>query len=173
VPSGDGRCFQHVTDIISGSDGSTEHLPLSPRLHNLLPPPPTPEMGNKNTRYAMAQQSNSLYLGNDPGHETTNTAENVSEYHTYIDFRSATCLHFMRNMAYYNLMPCIPHTDCEYRFRYIYGTTEQILRSWTISIVLSLSNMTSCFSFKTQRFGDWILSPSSGKTYSVGSIRQS
>jgi hypothetical protein len=29
----------------------------------------------------------------------------------------------------------------------------------------------SCFYLKTQRFGDWILSPSSGKTYSVGSNR--
>jgi hypothetical protein len=29
----------------------------------------------------------------------------------------------------------------------------------------------SCFSFETQRFGNWILSPSSGKTYSVGSNR--
>jgi hypothetical protein len=30
----------------------------------------------------------------------------------------------------------------------------------------------SCpFLKKTQRFGDWILSPSSGKTYSVGSNR--
>jgi hypothetical protein len=27
---------------------------------------------------------------------------------------------------------------------------------------------TALFIFKTQRFGDWILSPSSGKTYSVG-----
>jgi hypothetical protein len=26
----------------------------------------------------------------------------------------------------------------------------------------------SCLFFKTQRFGDWILSPSSGKTYSDG-----
>jgi hypothetical protein len=26
----------------------------------------------------------------------------------------------------------------------------------------------SCLYFKTQRFGDWILSPYSGKTYSVG-----
>jgi hypothetical protein len=31
----------------------------------------------------------------------------------------------------------------------------------------------SCLFFKTQRFGDWILSPSSGKTYSVGLNRQS
>jgi hypothetical protein len=40
-----------------------------------------------------------------------------------------------------------------------------LLYSWTLSIVL--------FSFKTQRFGDWILSPSSGETYSVGPNRQS
>jgi hypothetical protein len=33
--------------------------------------------------------------------------------------------------------------------------------------VLSLSKTPSCLFFKTQRFGDWILSPSSGKTYSV------
>jgi hypothetical protein len=36
-----------------------------------------------------------------------------------------------------------------------------------------LSKMSSCLHFKTQRFGDWILSPSSGKTYSVGSNRAS
>jgi hypothetical protein len=35
----------------------------------------------------------------------------------------------------------------------------QILCFWTLSIVL--------FLFKKQRFGDWILSPSSGKTYLV------
>jgi hypothetical protein len=33
--------------------------------------------------------------------------------------------------------------------------------------------MWSCLYFKTQRFGDWIRSPSSGKTHSVGSNRQS
>jgi hypothetical protein len=36
-----------------------------------------------------------------------------------------------------------------------------------------LSKMLSCLYLKTQYFGDWILSPSSGKTYSVGSNRQS
>jgi hypothetical protein len=35
------------------------------------------------------------------------------------------------------------------------GTLIQILCFWTLSIAL--------FLFKTQRFGDWILSPSSGK----------
>jgi hypothetical protein len=30
---------------------------------------------------------------------------------------------------------------------------------------------TVMFIFKTKRFGDWILSPSSGKTYSIGSNR--
>jgi hypothetical protein len=40
------------------------------------------------------------------------------------------------------------------------GTLTQILRFWTLSIVL--------FLFKTQRFGDWILPPSSGNTNSVG-----
>jgi hypothetical protein len=44
---------------------------------------------------------------------------------------------------------------------YEHGTLVQILRFWTLSIVLSLFKMLSCFSFKTQRFGDWILSPSS------------
>jgi hypothetical protein len=43
----------------------------------------------------------------------------------------------------------------------------QVLCFWTLSIVLSLSK-TVLFIFKTQRFGDQILSPSSGKTYSVG-----
>jgi hypothetical protein len=42
---------------------------------------------------------------------------------------------------------------------------NKIFGFWTLSIVL--------FLFKTQRFGDWILSPSSGKTYSVGPNRQS
>jgi hypothetical protein len=31
----------------------------------------------------------------------------------------------------------------------------QILRFWTLSIVLSLSKTSSCLSFKTQHFGDW------------------
>jgi hypothetical protein len=47
----------------------------------------------------------------------------------------------------------------------------QILRFWTLSIVLSSSETPSCLFSKTQRFVDWILSPSSGKTYSVGSNR--
>jgi hypothetical protein len=42
-----------------------------------------------------------------------------------------------------------------------------ILYSWTLSIVSSLSKILE----KTQRFGDWILSPPSGKTYSVGPNR--
>jgi hypothetical protein len=42
---------------------------------------------------------------------------------------------------------------------------------WTLSIVLSLSKNRPVYFFKAQRFGDWILSPSSGKTYSVGSNR--
>jgi hypothetical protein len=49
----------------------------------------------------------------------------------------------------------------------------QLLRSRTLSIVSYMSKMSSCLYFKTQCFGDWILSPSSGKTYSVGSNRQS
>jgi hypothetical protein len=52
------------------------------------------------------------------------------------------------------------------------GKLVQLLRSWTLSIVSSLSKMSSCLCFKT-RFGDWILSSSSGKSYSVGSNRQS
>jgi hypothetical protein len=43
----------------------------------------------------------------------------------------------------------------------------QMLRSWTSSIVSSLSKMSSSLYFKTHRFGDWILPPSSGKTYST------
>jgi hypothetical protein len=52
-------------------------------------------------------------------------------------------------------------------FRNIYdnGLLIQLLFFWTLSIVL--------FLFKTQRFGDWILSPSSGGTYSVAPNRQS
>jgi hypothetical protein len=49
----------------------------------------------------------------------------------------------------------------------------QLLRSWTSSIVSFLSKMSSCLYFKTQRFDGWILSLSSGKTYSAGSNRQS
>jgi hypothetical protein len=52
------------------------------------------------------------------------------------------------------------------------GTLVQILRFWTLPMVLFLSKRHSCLSFKTQRFGDWILSPSSSKTYSVGSNKQ-
>jgi hypothetical protein len=40
------------------------------------------------------------------------------------------------------------------------GTLVQILCFWTYP--------SSCLFFKIQRFGDWTLSPSSGKTYSVG-----
>jgi hypothetical protein len=46
----------------------------------------------------------------------------------------------------------------------------QVLCFWTLYIVSSLTK-TVLFIFKTQRFGDWILSPSSGKTYSVGPNR--
>jgi hypothetical protein len=38
----------------------------------------------------------------------------------------------------------------------------QLLCFWALAIVL--------FLLKTQRFGDWILSPSSGGTYQLGSI---
>jgi hypothetical protein len=51
------------------------------------------------------------------------------------------------------------------------GTLLHILCFLTLSIVLSLSKMSFCLSFKTRHFRDWILSPSSGKTYSVGSNR--
>jgi hypothetical protein len=33
---------------------------------------------------------------------------------------------------------------------------------WTLSIILFLSKTLSCLYFKTQRFGDWILSPEIG-----------
>jgi hypothetical protein len=45
------------------------------------------------------------------------------------------------------------------------GTLVQILCFWTLSIVLK--TLFSLY-YKIQRLGDWILSPSSGKTYSVG-----
>jgi hypothetical protein len=53
------------------------------------------------------------------------------------------------------------------------GTLVHILCFWTLSVVLSLSKISSCLFFKTQRFGDWILSPFSGKTYSGGPNRLS
>jgi hypothetical protein len=53
----------------------------------------------------------------------------------------------------------------------MFVTLVQILRIWTLSIVLSLPKTLAYLFFKTQRFGDWILSPSSGKTYAVGSNR--
>jgi hypothetical protein len=43
----------------------------------------------------------------------------------------------------------------------------QILCFWTLSIILFLSKTSSCLYFKTH-FGHWIVSPSSGKTYSDG-----
>jgi hypothetical protein len=55
-----------------------------------------------------------------------------------------------------------------WRSRFNLGYLSHILRFWTLSIVLSLSKTPSCLFFKTQCFGDWILSPFSGKTYSVG-----
>jgi hypothetical protein len=47
----------------------------------------------------------------------------------------------------------------------------QILCFWTLSIVFSLTKTSSCLFFKIQRFGDWILSSYSGKTYSFGPNR--
>jgi hypothetical protein len=46
-----------------------------------------------------------------------------------------------------------------------FGKLVQLLRSRTLSIVSSLSKMSSCLYFKTQRFGDWILSPTSGPVW--------
>jgi hypothetical protein len=51
------------------------------------------------------------------------------------------------------------------------SNTVQILCFWTLCIVLFLSKTPSCLCLRTQRFGDWILSPSSGNTYSAGSNR--
>jgi hypothetical protein len=48
------------------------------------------------------------------------------------------------------------------------GTLIKILCFWALFILLFLSKTPSCFYFKTQRFRDWILSPSLDKTYSVG-----
>jgi hypothetical protein len=42
-----------------------------------------------------------------------------------------------------------------------------------IILVMLLSETLSCLLPKTQRFGDWILSPSSGKTYSFAPNQQS
>jgi hypothetical protein len=51
------------------------------------------------------------------------------------------------------------------------GALIQVLYFWTSPFVQFLSKTPSCFYLKTQCFGDWILSPSSGKTYSVGPNR--
>jgi hypothetical protein len=50
-------------------------------------------------------------------------------------------------------------------------TLVQALYFWTISIVLFLSKTPFSLCFQTQRFGDWILFPSSAKTYLVGPNR--
>jgi hypothetical protein len=56
-------------------------------------------------------------------------------------------------------------------WRWYIGTN--IMFFWTLSIVPFLSkNTPSCFFVKTQLFGDWILSPSSGKTYTVNPINR-
>jgi hypothetical protein len=47
----------------------------------------------------------------------------------------------------------------------------QILCFCTLSIVLFLPKTPSCLYFKIQSFGDWIMYPSSGKTYSFGPNR--
>jgi hypothetical protein len=46
----------------------------------------------------------------------------------------------------------------------------KILCFWTLSIVLFLPKTLSCFYLKTQRFGDWILCPSSMKPTQLGSF---
>jgi hypothetical protein len=51
------------------------------------------------------------------------------------------------------------------------GTLEQILYFWTLFIALFLCKTPPCLYFKPQRFGDKILSPSSGKAYSFGPNR--
>jgi hypothetical protein len=49
-------------------------------------------------------------------------------------------------------------TECKYDLKVCDdGTLVQILRFWTLSIILSLSKTSSCLSSKRQRFGDWIL----------------
>jgi hypothetical protein len=54
------------------------------------------------------------------------------------------------------------------------GKSVQLLCSWTLSIVLFFFFLSKCPVYiSKQRFGDWILSLSSRKTYSVGSSRQS
>jgi hypothetical protein len=68
-----------------------------------------------------------------------------------------------------------PPTDRDNSFEscsvYGYVSLIQILFFWTLSNVLFISKTPSRFYLKTQRFADWILSPSSGKTYSVGPNR--
>jgi hypothetical protein len=90
----------------------------------------------------------------------------VQIYSTNVLFRSAPVVvlgvHLLRlNVYWQNNQQYI----LTYRILLLYdlGHIIQILRFWTLSIVL--------FLFKTQRFGDWIVSPSLGKTYSVGPNR--
>jgi hypothetical protein len=55
------------------------------------------------------------------------------------------------------------------------GTSGSIARNSEITLsykyYISRHYPSSCFYLKTQRFGDWILSPSSGKTYPVSGNR--
>jgi hypothetical protein len=64
---------------------------------------------------------------------------------------------------------CLPNMKSEWHLKfYDDGTLEQILRFWTLSIVLFSSKTPSSLYLKTRRFGDWIRSLFSVKTYSLG-----
>jgi hypothetical protein len=49
---------------------------------------------------------------------------------------------------------------------YIFFFTICYYINWTLSVVSPLSKMSPCLCFETRRFGNWILSPSSGKPHS-------
>jgi hypothetical protein len=67
-----------------------------------------------------------------------------------------------------SLIRSTTQTNSYSKISYFTDTSNMFL---DIFIVLSLSKNRPVYFSKTQRFGDWILSPFSGKTYSVGSNR--
>jgi hypothetical protein len=72
------------------------------------------------------------------------------------------CIQFnrMKYIIYIPLISLVILSQNSARSHFKHVFIVHILRLWTSSIVLYLSKMPSCLSFKTQGFGDWILSPS-------------
>jgi hypothetical protein len=85
----------------------------------------------------------------------------------------------MKSIILWNMTPCIP-TAVHGRFGRMYCLRLQSQRVCQVRDVITnimfldiihrpvLSKTPSCFYLKIQRFGDWILSPSWGKTHSFG-----